>query len=145
MRQTAILDAVSDENISTQNALVRALKRRGITATQVSISRDIAEMGLIKAGGKYRAGAAETGAADSEMPLRVWVRQAVPAGPNLVIVRCDPGTAQRVAFVLDALTMSGIVGTIAGDDTVFVAVQSGDANKRVLEYLQSRIRNHDRA
>ena len=142
-RQTAILDAVSKENVSTQNDLVRALRRRGISATQVSVSRDIAEMGLIKVGGKYRAGAAEAGVVDSEMPLRVWVRRVVSAGPNLVVVRCDAGTAQRVAFVLDGSTLPGLVGTIAGDDTVFVAVSSADASKRVIEFLQSRINTHE--
>lgn len=142
-RQTAILDAVSKESISTQNDLVRSLRRRGITATQVSVSRDIAEMGLIKAGGKYRAGAAEGGLMDSEMPLRVWVRHAAPAGPHLAVVRCDSGTAQRVAFVLDGLAMPGVVGTIAGDDTVFVAVASADAGKRIVEFLQSRMKNNE--
>src|ERR1700751_5574759 len=53
-RQSAILEAVSSEEIATQNDLVKALKKRGIAATQVSISRDVAELGLIKAGGAYR-------------------------------------------------------------------------------------------
>ena len=138
-RQAAILDALAKEAVATQNDLVRILRRRGIPATQVSVSRDIAEMGLIKAGGKYRAGGAVAGAADPQMSLRVWVRQASPAGPHLVVVRCDSGTAQGVALVIDRLDMPEIVGTIAGDDTIFIAVKSSDANKHVVEFLQSRI------
>src|SRR3569832_72968 len=92
-RQAAILEAVASEEIATQNDLVKALKKRGISATQVSVSRDVAELGLITAGGAYRPAAAETGAADPELPLRTFVRRVVAAGPNLTVVRCDAGTA----------------------------------------------------
>ncbi|MDE2141281.1 MAG: arginine repressor [Elusimicrobia bacterium] len=138
-RQTAILEAVSQEEVSTQNDLVRALKKRGIPATQVSISRDIAELGLIKAGGAYKAATAEGGAADPEMPLRTFVRRVVAAGPNLTVVRCDTGAAPRVGLVLDGLNMTGLVGTLAGDDTVFVASDSGAAQKKLVEFLETRM------
>src|SRR5690349_2219591 len=92
-RQSAILEAIAREPLATQNELVRALKKMGVEATQVSISRDIAELGLVKAGGVYRAGTSETGAADAELPLRTFVKAALPAGPNLTVVRCDTGTA----------------------------------------------------
>lgn len=138
-RQTAILQAVSQEEIATQNDLVRALKKRGVPATQVSISRDIAELGLIKAGGAYKAATAEAGAHDPEMPLRTFVRRVDAAGPNLTVVRCDAGAAPRVGLVLDGLDMPGLVGTLAGDDTVFVASDSGAAQKRLIEFLGSRM------
>ena len=72
-RQAAILEAVTSEEIATQNDLVKALKKRGISATQVSVSRDVAELGLLTAGGAYRPGAAATGAARA--------LAAAPAGP----------------------------------------------------------------
>lgn len=140
-RQTAILEAVTQEEVSTQNDLVKALKKRGIAATQVSISRDIAELGLIKVAGAYKAATAENGAADPEMPLRTFVRRVVAAGPNLTVVRCDAGAAPRVGLVLDGLAMSGLVGTLAGDDTVFVASDSGTAQRKLIEFLESRMTN----
>jgi transcriptional regulator of arginine metabolism len=138
-RQTAILEAVSSEPVATQNDLVRALRKRGIAATQVSISRDVAELGLIKASGAYRAASAENGAHDPEMPLRTFVRRVLAAGPNLTVVRCDVGSAPRVGLVLDGLNMPGLVGTLAGDDTVFVASDSGAAQRRLIEFLESRM------
>jgi len=138
-RQTAILEAVSQEDVATQNDLVRALKKRGIPATQVSISRDVAELGLIKVSGAYKAATAEGGAHDPEMPLRTFVRRVVAAGPNLTVVRCDAGSAPRVGLVLDGLNMPGLVGTLAGDDTVFVASDSGAAQRKLIEFLETRM------
>ncbi len=140
-RQSAILEAVSQEEIATQNDLVRVLKKRGIAATQVSISRDVAELGLIKAAGVYRPATAENGATDPEMPLRTFVRRVVAAGPNLTVVRCDAGSAPRVGLVLDGLNQPGLVGTLAGDDTVFVASDSAAAQKRLIDFLNSRMTN----
>jgi transcriptional regulator of arginine metabolism len=141
-RQSAILSAITEEEVATQNDLVKALKKRGIPATQVSISRDIAELGLVKSGGVYRAAAAEGGgASDPELPLRAFVRSVVAAGPNLTVVRCDTGTAPRVGLSLDGAALPGIVGTLAGDDTVFVAVDSAASQKRLIEFLQNRMAN----
>ena len=139
-RQTAILEAITHDEVPTQNDLVRALKKRGIAATQVSISRDIAELGLVKAAGVYRPASSEA-APDAEMPLRTFVRAVVAAGPNLTVIRCDTGTAPRVGLVLDGLAQPGLVGTLAGDDTVFVAGDSAAAQKRLIEFLESRITN----
>lgn len=138
-RQAAILEAIGETSISTQNELVAALKKKGVPATQVSISRDIAELGLVKAGGVYKAAAAEGGAADPQLPLRVFVRAVVPAGPNLTVVRCDVGTAPRVGLALDGLALEGLVGTLAGDDTVFVASTSAASQKKLVDFLNSRM------
>lgn len=138
-RQSAILEVIAQEEIFTQNDLVKALKKRGIEATQVSISRDIAELGLVKIGGIYKAGTVETGAHDPELPLRTFVNTISPAGSNLTVVRCDTGTAPRVALALDAVNLPGVVGTLAGDDTVFVAVESAAAQKRLADFLASRM------
>jgi len=138
-RQAAILEAVAQDAIATQNDLVRALKKRGIDATQVSISRDVAELGLLKVGGVYKPAAAEGGAHDPELPLRAFVREVVAAGPNLTVVRCDVGAAPRVGLALDGLTWPGLAGTLAGDDTVFVATESAAAQRKLVEYLRSRM------
>lgn len=140
-RQSAILEAIASGDIATQNDLVAALKKKGVAATQVSISRDIAELGLVKVAGAYRPATAEGGAVDPELPLRTSVRSVTPAGPNLTVVRCDAGTAPRVGLVLDGLTLSGLVGTLAGDDTVFVACESASAQKTLISFLTSRMTN----
>jgi transcriptional regulator of arginine metabolism len=137
-RQTAILAAISEEEVTTQNDLVKALKKRGVAATQVSISRDIAELGLLKAGGIYKASSGEA-APDAEMPLRTFVRAVVPAGPNLTVIRCDTGAAPRVGLSLDQIAIPGAIGTLAGDDTVFVATDSASSQKKLVEFLQNRM------
>ena len=139
LRRQAILDAVATQELHTQGDIVRALKKRGIRATQVSVSRDIEEMGLAKVGGRYRPGQGEEGPKDPQLPIRTWVREVAPAGPHLVVIRCDPGTAQGVARALDQGLLPGMVGTVAGDDTVFVAVASQRANDETLAFIQSRI------
>ncbi len=134
-RQAAILDSVGSESLATQNELVASLRRRGIKATQVSVSRDIAELGLVKVGGVYRAG----GPSDPD-PVRSHVRRLAPAGPNLLVVHCETGTAQRVGLAIDRMNLPEVAGTIAGDDTVFVALPSPAAQKRAVQLLGSRMR-----
>lgn len=138
-RQQAVLEAISAQALATQQEITQALKKRGIEATQVSISRDIAELGLIKVAGVYKPGSAETGAADPELPLRSFLRRVHAAGPNLTVIRCDPGAAPKVAFALDNLTVPGLVGTLAGDDTVFVAVDSASSQKKLIDFLSARM------
>ena len=140
-RQSAILEAIASGDVATQNDLVAALKKKGVAATQVSISRDIAELGLMKVGGVYRPATAEGGASDPELPLRAFVRAVTPAGPNLTVVRCDTGTAPRVGLALDGLPLAGLIGTLAGDDTVFVACESASVQKSLVTFLTSRMTN----
>ncbi|HVE13400.1 MAG TPA: arginine repressor [Elusimicrobiota bacterium] len=139
LRRQAILDAVAHEELRTQQDIVRALKRRGVKATQVSVSRDLEEMGLGKIGGRYRAGHGESGVADPELPFRTWVRSVEAAGPHLVVVRCEVGTAQGVARALDQAQLPGTIGTVAGDDTIFIAVSSAEANGKIRAFLNDRI------
>lgn len=138
-RQSAILETVTSAEIGTQNDLVAALRKKGVSATQVSISRDVAELGLVKVGGYYRAATADSGAHDPELPLRAFVRAVKPAGTNLTVVRCDAGSAPRVGLALDGLDLPGLVGTLAGDDTVFVACDSASAQKSLVTFLNSRM------
>jgi transcriptional regulator of arginine metabolism len=136
-RRRAILEAVAAEALRTQHDIVRALERRGIHATQVSVSRDIVELGLVKAGGCWRHSPSAT--TDPELPLRAWVRRAEAAGPNLVVVQCEAGTAPAVGQALDRAVLAGVVGTVAGDDTLFLATASARASAGVLRYLRARI------
>lgn len=138
-RQKALLEAVETQALATQDEAAKALAKRGVAATQVSISRDIAELGIVKVGGRYRAALPKTQAQDPEFPLKAWAQEVLPAGPNLVVVKCGVGTAQRVGLALDQLGLPGLVGTLAGDDTVFCACSSSKEGAKLVAYLRSRM------
>jgi len=137
-RQSLVLELVAQEPLGTQQEIARALKRRGVRATQVSVSRDLSELGLVKAGGRYVAGGAASPAVSSD-PITAFVRSAAAAGPNMVVLRCETGSAPRVGLSLDQATWPGVVGTIAGDDTVFVAAASAAEAARLIRLIQARL------
>lgn len=134
-----MLEAVQAEPIATQNDLVRALRRRSIKATQVSVSRDIAQLGLIKVRGRYLPPPAEIAAPQPEQPFAAWVESWAQAGPHLVVIRCAVGAAARIALALDKARLPGVMGTLAGDDTVFAATASRAASRSLNQFLKARL------
>lgn len=135
-RQDALLEIIQEGALATQEELVAALKKGGVKTTQASLSRDIAELGIVKLNGSY---AVQTtpAAPDPEMPLRAFVLSIRTAGQNLLVLKTRTGTAPQVGLALDARPERGIVGTIAGDDTVFAAMESPAAAKRLLRHIES--------
>jgi len=133
-RQLAIRRLVRERDVSNQAELVAQLEKAGIAGTQASVSRDIRELGLIKVDGRYRMPgrkvAAETGGT-AEL-----ITDLVPVGANLVIIRTLIGAASAVAAELDRLELADIAGTLAGDDTIFVAVRSRAAQGRTMHALR---------
>jgi transcriptional regulator of arginine metabolism len=121
--------------IHTQEELAGALQERGFEITQSSLSRDLMFIGARKVDGAYRV------VSDSEVTeesgqkyptlaeLQPFVRALRAAGPNLLVVSTRPGLAQTVALALDSMSMPEVVGTVAGDDTVFVATPSRRAQR----------------
>lgn len=136
-RQARVMDAVHQGRVATQQELVAVLRRVGVPATQASVSRDIAELGLVKVAGVYRAAGAN--GRGEPFPLRPWIHRATVVPPNLVVVLCDTGMAQRVALAIDQERLPDVVGTVAGDDTVFVAVPSRTAARRLERRLRAWI------
>ena len=143
-RQQTLLRLVGEKRLSTQQDVVRALRAAGFAATQATVSRDIVELGLVKA---TREGA-HVYAAPSAIPAsggvdrlrrfcEEYAVQSAVAG-NLVVVRTPPGTANALAIALDTSSFGDVIGTIAGDDTVFVATRdparARAINKRLAEY-----------
>lgn len=109
--------------IGTQQDLAQQLESRGMEATQSSVSRDIRELGLIKVSGRYAApGLGNFPGGDIE--------KIDTAGDNLIVVRTGVGSAQSIAIKIDRADIPEIVGTVAGDDTIIIAVKSG-ATQRV--------------
>lgn len=129
-RQSAILDLVDREPITSQEQLRERLRTRGIEATQATLSRDIRDLGLIKraADGAYRRAGADTrpaGNLEAECRTAVddYLRR-LDVVDQLVVLKTDTGQAQPLAVAIDRAGLSEIVGTIAGDDTILVICRS---------------------
>jgi transcriptional regulator of arginine metabolism len=136
-RQLKLLELVATHAIRTQEELSALLAEEGWEVTQPTLSRDIQQLGLVKMDGAYRRPpAGQQFALDSdERRIAEGMLGADAAGDALVVVRTPPGEANRVGAALDRLAWSGIVGTIAGDDTIFIAVRDRPAQRRLLAAL----------
>lgn len=117
-RQDLILRLISEGPLGTQQDVVAALAGEGVEVAQATVSRDLAELGVIKVGSQYLALPHQPGAAGIEV-LPGFVLGVIPA-QNLVVVHTRDGTAGAVANVLDRVKGLEIVGTIAGQDTVLI-------------------------
>ncbi len=118
-RQGQILNLIRGRNIHTQEELAQALKDVGVNATQVTLSRDLRELGLAKTPEGYRQLAPEPAGPNLNMLITEFlldIRQA----QNLLVLRTSPGHANSVAVSLDRESWPEIVGTVAGDDTILV-------------------------
>ena len=129
-RRNQILGIIRGEAIRTQGALLKKLARRGIEVTQATVSRDIEELGLVKTRAGYQmptvvpAVAAPLPAQPAaNVILKEFVREVLQAA-TLVVIKTSPGNAHSVGVALDAGRWSEVVGTVAGDDTVFIATPS---------------------
>ena len=132
-RHLKILELISTRAVRTQEELVEALVTEGWDVTQSSVSRDIAVLRLVKVNGAYRRPAALSTPADpDERRIADGVLTIEPAGEALLVLHTPPGEANRVAVALDRLAWPDVVGTIAGDDTIFLAVRDGTAQRRVM-------------
>jgi transcriptional regulator of arginine metabolism len=114
----------------TQDEIVRALETMGFRVDQAAISRELRIQGAVKRGGAYRLTTPQR-----KVPIHVF--QATAAG-CLAVVRTDPAYAHVLAQSIDAAELDGILGTIAGDDTVFVAASGPDATGRLAAFLGMR-------
>jgi transcriptional regulator of arginine metabolism len=131
-RREAIARLLSESSISRQAELVSRLRAAGFPATQSSISRDLKNMGVTKGSDGYSLPDNPTESATPSLGLVAeFVREVKPAGPNLLVVTTAIGAAQRVALTLDRLKWPEIVGTLSGDDTIFVATSSAATQRRL--------------
>ena len=145
-RLKAIRELLEKEPVHGQEELVERLRARGIEVTQASISRDLKEIGAGKIRGVYRLpGAAPVVEAPSPLDLvaRLVVSVAA-AGPHLLVVRTAVGGASPVGIEVDKAGWPEVVGTVAGDDTLFVATTGRREQQRVEERLALLIRGKDK-
>ncbi len=132
LRRRRILEMVRKNPISDQRTLVELLKKENFQVTQSSVSRDITALGLYKAGGRYIPAWEVVPSWSEVLPLILDMQ---PAGPNLLVLKTPPGGAQRVAVALDHTDIQGLVGTVAGDDTVFIACKDKKSQDLIKEKL----------
>lgn len=118
-RHQKILKLVRELSVHTQEQLAQLLKQRGIETTQVTLSRDIRELGLVKTHQGY---AELSGSSPRFLSLAREFMASAVAAQNLVVVRTSPGHAMSLAIALDTEDYPNVVGTIAGDDTIFIAM-----------------------
>lgn len=133
-RQGQILKLIRSKRITTQEELARELRADGIEATQVTLSRDIRELGLAKTADGYReilpdSAGAELGTVLSEFLLDVRLAQ------NIIVLKTSAGNANSLAVALDSEDWPEVAGTVAGDDTIFLACWDEQRAKAVQERL----------
>jgi transcriptional regulator of arginine metabolism len=136
-RRLRILELVAKRSLRTQEELAEALAKAGWAATQSSVSRDIAALGLVKIGGRYGRPSRPRHPRENPDADRIAevVLSAESAGDALIVLKTPAGEANHVAVGLDRLSWPEVVGTIAGDDTIFVAVQNRAAKARTMARL----------
>ncbi len=129
-RQSVILQIISEQAIETQGQLIQALAQRGVSSTQATLSRDIKELQLIKelgSNGKYHyVVSGKSKSSDRELRLRKIFRESVTSyvvAQNIIVIKTLPGLASAACSTLDSMHIEALAGTIAGDDTAFLAMK----------------------
>lgn len=135
------MELIQENVIETQDDLLKCLRKEGFDVTQATVSRDIKDLRLVKtlgADGRYKYCVA--GSSSSELPGKFFslFSDAVvhlDQGQNIVCVHCHNGMAQAVCAAMDSLKWDGVVGTIAGDDTIFVLCRTNEAASALINEL----------
>ena len=143
-RQEKIVEIISRRNIETQNQLMTALLAEGIKSTQATLSRDIRELHLVKEltpDGSYRyiLGTKE-GASDFDQRLKKIFRESVidyAVAQNILVIKTLPGLANAACTALDNMEISNLVGSIAGDDTAFLAMKDNASAEHFFKEIAS--------
>jgi hypothetical protein len=144
-RHEAIIDLVNNQDINTQEELMENLQKQGFKVTQATVSRDIKELRIFKAlgkDGKYRYSTGGRNALDKtsgfESLFAASVEE-VDSAENIVVIKTMTGMAQAVCMSLDNIDFENIVGTIAGDDTIFVLCRNLKATEEMLNKFRKLI------
>ena len=128
LRQKKLLTLIQAKSFATQAELRESLERIGVPATQSSLSRDLEELGVVKHHGHYAIPRANGAAARGLLGLDL-------SGDNLVIAKTEPGLASAVAVEIDRADIADIVGTLAGEDTIFIAVRDQKAQRVAMKSI----------
>ena len=144
-RHEAIIDLVNNQDINTQEELMENLQKQGFKVTQATVSRDIKELRIFKAlgkDGKYRYSTGGRNALDKTSGFESLFASSVEevdSAENIVVIKTMTGMAQAVCMSLDNIDFENIVGTIAGDDTIFVLCRNLKATEDMLNKFRKLI------
>ena len=147
-RQAKIIEIISNTNVETQEQLLAALQDAGFTSTQATISRDIKELRIVKeltSFGTYRyTTSGKDGSHTFSARLNTIFRECITGfdyAQNMVVIKTMPGLASAAASAIDAMNMSVVLGTLAGDDTVMLIIAEETTHAAVLRALRTIIPN----
>ena len=144
-RHTRILEIISENVIETQDDLIESLRESGYAVTQATVSRDIKQLGLVKTAtkdGGYKYTVAKNDSTGNENKLKNIMLQTITSAQyagNMVVVKTYPGMATAAAAAVDSLAGETILGSIAGDDTIFVVVRNEEDAAGFTEYIKEII------
>lgn len=130
-RQNRILALISERRIKKQDELAALLSAEGHAVTQSSVSRDFIELGIVKVKGHYATPSSKK-ISSGVAPVSI-----LPAGDTLLVVKCGVGMASAVCVRLDAANIEGVIGTIAGEDTIFIAIADKKNQRDVMKAVMN--------
>jgi transcriptional regulator of arginine metabolism len=134
-RRGMLVKIIREGNVRRQTELVALLRKSGHIATQSSVSRDLRELGVAKMGDRYVLPEAAVPARSDFSALKQFVSAHLTAGTNLTVLKTTVGAAQSVAVAIDTAHWPEVVGTISGDDTIFIATSGAQAQRKLSERL----------
>jgi len=138
VRQAKFFEIISGHRVESQERLTELLRDEGIEVAQATVSRDLRELGLVKVRGRYQAAVAPpqtSSPAALKSALTQFVIRMDSAG-NIVVIRTSSGNAHSVCVALDAVGWPEVVGTIAGDDTIFVLARDPEECGKLLKRIR---------
>ena len=137
-RRQAVMRILREGVVRRQEDLVRLLRSQGYEVTQSSVSRDLRDIGVLKASGRYVLPPDELSRTQGDFAmLAQFVRGLKRAGPSLTVLRTTIGAAQSVAVAIDRAEWPEVAGTISGDDTIFIATATGRAQQELVARLRA--------
>lgn len=143
-RQSVILEIISERDIETQHQLMQALAERGVKSTQATLSRDIKDMRLVKElgpKGNYRYVQAARPEQDNfSQKLKTILKESLVSfdvAQNLLVIKTLPGLAPAACSAIDGMHIENLVGTLAGDDTAFLAMRDNESALRFYHEIET--------
>jgi len=133
-RRSALAKIIREQSVGRQTELVAMLRKHGHVATQSSVSRDLREMGVAKQGDRYVMPEMAVPKSDFSS-LRQFISARLTAGTNLTVLKTTVGSAQSVAVAIDTARWPEVIGTLSGDDTIFIATAGAREQRKLAERL----------
>ena len=130
-RRTVLAKIIREQAVGRQTELVAMLRKHGHVATQSSVSRDLRELGVAKMGDRYVLPETSVPVKNDFSSLRQFVNARLTAGTNLTVLKTAVGSAQSVAVAIDTAQWPEVIGTISGDDTIFIATAGARAQRKL--------------